>query len=109
MKRLAQTLLLLALGAPQAMAQYWTGTLADGTLVRVDPRNQRVEHFTPRGATQLWDGTHRLQDGSVIIVKDGVIQSGGGKEGAPPEAQPEPPDQKAAAGRPAEGGGAAGA
>jgi hypothetical protein len=85
-------LLLLALGIPQAQAQYWTGTLADGTLVRVDPRTQRAEHFTPRGAAQLWDGAHRMQDGSVIIVKEGVIQSGTPAAAGPlPQAEPAAP------------------
>jgi len=95
MKRLAYTLLFSLLAPALALAQYWSGALADGTLVRVDPRTQRVEHFTPRGAAQLWDGAHRLQDGSVIIVKDGVILSGGGEQGAPPQAPAQTPPPRA--------------
>ncbi len=51
----------------------WVGTLRDGSMVRIDPATHRALRYTQNGASPLWDGTHRLSNGSVIIVKDGVV------------------------------------
>ncbi len=68
----------LILPCQGVLAQAWTGTLERGGVVRIDPNTDKATVYTENGATQLWDGTHRLQDGSVIIVQDGVVTSGGG-------------------------------
>jgi hypothetical protein len=72
------TLLLALLLPGLLLAQDWTGSLEDGQVVRVDPSTNRATVYSDKGSTQLWDGTHQLQDGSVIIVNDGVVTSGGG-------------------------------
>ncbi len=74
------TLLLSVLLLPvQTLAQHWTGSLDSGDVVRIDPNTNRATVYSNDGAAQLWDGTHELQDGSVIIIEDGVVTSGGGQ------------------------------
>lgn len=62
--------LLIALIGP-ARAAPWTGTLQDGSVLRVDPDSHRAMRYYQGGVAPLWDGTHRLEDGSVVIVRDG--------------------------------------
>lgn len=54
-----------------AHAGSWTGTLQDGSVMRVDPDTHRAMRFYEGGAAPLWDGVHRLEDGSTVIVRDG--------------------------------------
>ena len=55
-------------------AQTWEGQLKDGSRVRVDPRTNRPVVSSPEGVvTPLWDGVHRLRDGSSITVREGVM------------------------------------
>lgn len=52
----------------------WEARLEDGTLIRVDPRTDRATAITEKGAqVPLWDGVHRLQDGSAIITHSGIV------------------------------------
>ncbi len=51
----------------------WTGTLEDGSVLKVDPETRRPIRYFSRGSVRLWDGTHRLEDGSVIIVREGTV------------------------------------
>lgn len=78
---------LLLLTLPAGAANYWTGNLDNGSVVRVEQQTQKAKIFTDQGATQLWDGVHRMEDGSVIIVREGVVVSGGNRP-LEPEAQP---------------------
>lgn len=56
------------------MGGSWESELQDGSRVRVDPNTNRGTVVTPNGArTQLWDGVHRLRDGSEITVRSGVV------------------------------------
>ncbi len=71
-------LLLLLAFPPLLLSQNWTGSLQGGGLVTVDPNTNKATLYTDKGSTQLWDGTHRLQDGSVIIVENGIVTSGAG-------------------------------
>lgn len=68
------------------LGQTWTGGLRDGSQVQIDPLTNKATRFGEKGASQLWDGTHRLNDGSVIIVRDGIVISGGSKTGTEPAA-----------------------
>ena len=52
-------------------AATWTGTLPDGSSLQVDPRTHRAMRHYEGGATRMWDGAHRLHDGSVVIIRDG--------------------------------------
>jgi hypothetical protein len=61
-------------------AAFWLPALAyetrlqDGTRVQVDPRTNRATILDSRGgATPLWDGVHRLQDGSIVTIRSGVM------------------------------------
>ncbi len=75
--RLRRTLLLLLFlltGGPWAHAQYWERELPDGSRVQVDPNTNRATVQTPSGTTTpLWDGVHKLEDGSSITVHAGVM------------------------------------
>ena len=70
--RLVFVLLLLA--APHGHAQSWQSRLEDGSQVYVDPSTNRATVQSPQGVvTPLWDGVHRLEDGSTIIIRSGVM------------------------------------
>ena len=52
----------------------WQRQLRDGGEVRVDPRTNRAVVRRPDGyETQLWDGVHRLSDGTELTVRDGRV------------------------------------
>jgi len=58
--------------APQwSQAAGWSAPLAGGGEVRVDPRTNRATVLRGGVETQLWDGSHRLQDGSTLIIRSG--------------------------------------
>jgi len=59
--------------AQAAVGGAWTGTLHDGSVLKVDPETRRPMRYDNGGTVLLWDGTHRLEDGSVVIVRDGAI------------------------------------
>ena len=82
---------LLSVFTTTILAQSWTGTLSEGGVVQIDPTTNKATIYTDKGATQLWDGTHQLQDGSVIIVDEGVVTSGGGELQPEVLAPPAPP------------------
>jgi hypothetical protein len=71
MKRLlVMSLLILPAIAQEAGA--WSSQLRSGETVQVDPKTNRAT-ITRGGVTsQLWDGAHRMQDGSILITKHGV-------------------------------------
>jgi hypothetical protein len=62
-------LLLFAL-APAA--QTWRGDLSQGGSIVVDPDTRRALREEGGSTRPLWDGVHRLEDGSTVIVRDGV-------------------------------------
>lgn len=49
----------------------WTGTLQDGSMLRVDPDSHRAMRYYKGDVIPLWDGIHRLKDGSVVTIRDG--------------------------------------
>jgi hypothetical protein len=53
-------------------AQTWRGELQRGGEVVVDPETHRAVREEGGRTRQLWDGVHQLQDGSTVIVRDGV-------------------------------------
>lgn len=78
------SLLCALLTAPWLLlAQSWTGSLERGGVISVDPTTNKATVYSNNGSVQLWDGTHRLQDGSVVIVTDGVVTSRSGSTDAP--------------------------
>jgi hypothetical protein len=62
----------LVLTAP-AVSAAWKGQLDRGGQVRVDPDSNRVTVTRDGVTTPLWDGVHRLQDGTVITVRSGQV------------------------------------
>jgi hypothetical protein len=65
------TLLLCA--TPIYAAEPWTAPLQRGGQVEVDPRTNRPVLDQDGRRTQLWDGVHRLEDGSVIRIEGGRV------------------------------------
>lgn len=64
---------LLVVPAPAAHSGGWTGTLKGGGQVSVDPGTNRATVTRKGMQSQLWDGVHRLDDGSYIIVNSGQV------------------------------------
>jgi hypothetical protein len=65
--------LALSLLSPAAPgAEPWTGTLPDGSQLRVDPNTRRAVRDQGGAARPMWDGVHRMDDGSVVIIRDGT-------------------------------------
>jgi hypothetical protein len=58
--------------SPAVQAGGWSGTLQDGSQLYVDPETHRAVRDEGGHQTQMWDGTHRLENGSVVIIKDGT-------------------------------------
>jgi len=63
--------LLLAVAPQWSQAAGWSAPLVGGGEVRVDPRTNRATVLRNGVETQLWDGAHRLQDGSTLIIQSG--------------------------------------
>ncbi len=62
---------LLLLGTANA-ADPWTGSLSTGGDLRVDPDTHRAWRTDGGREVPMWDGVHRLDDGSVVIIRDGT-------------------------------------
>jgi hypothetical protein len=65
----AAGLVLLALASA---AETWRGELSRGGSIVVDPQTHRALREDGGATRPLWDGVHRLEDGSTVIVRDGV-------------------------------------
>jgi len=50
----------------------WVGELMDGSEIRVDADSHRAFRTDAGREARAWDGVHRLQDGTTVIVKDGI-------------------------------------
>lgn len=57
---------------PLAPAQAWSGALQDGSKIQVDPNTHRAFQLDGTVARPLWDGVHRLEDGSIVIIRGGT-------------------------------------
>lgn len=68
---LAFALALLLFGTGDVHAGSWSSTLQDGSEIQVDRTSRRAVRQIDGRSAPLWDGTHRLEDGSVVIVRDG--------------------------------------
>lgn len=64
-------LLVLPLSTAQAANAYFG--MQNGGTVAVDPNTNRAT-ITRDGVTApMWDGTHRMEDGSILIIRQGVV------------------------------------
>jgi len=65
--------LLMAIVLPGQAAE-WRQQLSNGQPVSVDTRTNRVRVWNSDGESMpLWDGVHRLSDGSTITVRRGLV------------------------------------
>jgi len=74
MKTTVNTLLFLVslLAAQMVTAADTNYNLQEGGAVNVDPDTNRATVTRGGVTTPLWDGAHRMQDGSVLIINRGV-------------------------------------
>ena len=56
----------------QLHAASWDSSLYGGGAVSVDPDTNRATVTRDGVTAPLWDGTHRMQDGSVLIIRRGM-------------------------------------
>ena len=77
MRKLSTVLLTVVLGmsALQVMADR-SSTLEGGGVVSVDPDTRRATVTTGGVTTPLWNGVHRMQDGSALIINNGEAVPG---------------------------------
>lgn len=51
----------------------WWGSLQDGSRITIDPSTNKATRTFHGETTPLWNGVHQLNNGAVIIVRDGVV------------------------------------
>jgi len=92
MNKLAALVLatVVATSALPALADDWTSTLVGGGVVTVDPDTQRATVTRDGVTTPLWNGVHRMQDGSALIVNQGEAVPGVPAPRRPPHQLPPP-------------------
>lgn len=56
-----------------AYGSEWTTRLQGGGEVRVDPTTNRATIVKHGVEKPLWDGVHRREDGSTLIIRSGVV------------------------------------
>ena len=66
-------LLLLISIAVVADEWAWQGSLMDGSQISIDPSTNKAMRTQDGESTPLWNGVHRLNNGAVIIVRDGLV------------------------------------
>jgi hypothetical protein len=69
---LLPAILLLITGTTGALAADPQYSLQGGGAVTVDPDSNRASVTRGGVTTPLWDGTHRLDDGSILIIRRGT-------------------------------------
>jgi hypothetical protein len=67
------TLLLLLSTVSFAGDSSWQGALLDGGRISIDQSTNKVTRTEDGLSTPLWDGVHNLDNGAVIIVRDGIV------------------------------------
>jgi hypothetical protein len=55
-----------------ALAETWEGRLQRGGQIIVDPYTHRAMRNENGMQRPMWDGVHRLDDGSAVIIRDGI-------------------------------------
>ncbi|MGB5831234.1 MAG: hypothetical protein WBG92_04495 [Thiohalocapsa sp.] len=62
----------IALTTAQVCAETWRGQLQRGGAIQVDPDTHRALRDGGGELRPMWDGVHRLDDGSTVIIRDGI-------------------------------------
>lgn len=65
-------LLMLVLSCHKVLAADPNFRLQQGDVVTVDPATNRATVTRDGATTPMWDGAHRMQDGSVLIINRGI-------------------------------------
>ena len=77
MRNLSAMLLAAVLGlSASVVAADWTSKLEGGGVVSVDPDTRRATVTRDGVTTPLWNGVHRMQDGSALIINHGEAVPG---------------------------------
>jgi hypothetical protein len=71
--RLFPLLLVLVSLVATAEGRSWHGYLQDGSQISIDSSTNKATRTMNGESTPLWDGVHQLNNGAVIIVRDGVV------------------------------------
>jgi hypothetical protein len=67
-------LVLAAGGAPAEPPPPWSRTTDQGARISIDAASNKATITRPDGVErQLWDGVHRLEDGSTLTVRGGIV------------------------------------
>jgi hypothetical protein len=78
---------LLVLCGPTAGLAGWETTLSNGQPIIVDPATNRAVIQSGVGQGRpLWDGVHRLQDGSTLTIRSGIAVPNAASGRQPPPA-----------------------
>ncbi len=73
-KRLTWLILLLFFAPAHTALAAWSGQLEDGRGIVFDPATNRATITSGQGSGRpLWDGVHRLRDGSTVTIRSGVM------------------------------------
>ena len=80
----------LGLTVTTVTAAGWTAGMQGGGTVSIDPDTRRATVTRDGVTAPLWNGVHRLQDGSILIVNHGEVVPG--EHAASPPRQLPPPD-----------------
>jgi len=66
--------LALSLSPGAGAAEPWQGALQNGSVVHVDPNTNRATVTNAQGvSTPIWDGVHKLEDGTTITTSNGIV------------------------------------
>jgi hypothetical protein len=66
-------LILLLSSVAGAEEGSWQGSLQDGSRITIDPFTNKAMRTLDGETTPLWNGVHRLNNGAVIIVREGLV------------------------------------
>lgn len=72
---LKEIIVLMSVAFPSfGWAGTWGSNLQGGGHIEVDSTTNKATLYNQQGASvPLWDGVHRLEDGSTVIIRDGVM------------------------------------
>jgi hypothetical protein len=67
-------LILLLISMPLLAEEWaWQGSLMDGSQITIDPSTNKAMRTQDGVSSPLWNGVHRLNNGAVIIVREGLV------------------------------------
>ena len=88
----AVILMLASLSVSTSITADWSSNLQGGGTVTVDPDTRRATITRDGVSSPLWDGVHRLQDGSAMIINNGEVVTGLSADAPHQLPPPEPAD-----------------